>query len=259
MGLYYLSKMNTKQVQVLQKDCDLAFVPIGPTEVHSYYLPTMTDVVLAEEVCKRAAERLEKRGIKTLIAPPIEYCVADGLNTFPGNTTLRMSTVSALIEDVCISLSKWGFKNVVIIVGHGEPRNTEAILEGLKSAMNKDNTLNARFSEWTSKGMKNAEYLFKSEHPELEIHAGEHEVGMMLLRHPELVDREALNATEPLWATPDFWEKVSSHDPVYTFPELGAPDGYLGNPRVGTAETADKVFDVVADYVCEEVLGFMTK
>lgn len=255
--MFFLSDMNTKQVQELQKKCDLAFIPIGPTEVHSYYLPTKTDVVLAEEVSRRAAEKLEERGIPVLIAPAIPYCVADGLNVFPGNTTVRSETVSALISDVCLSLSKWGFRRIWIISGHGEPRNTEALIAGIQDAMKRDGNLDARFSEWTSKGMARAEHLMKSEHPELEIHAGEHEVAMIMLRYPELVDREVLSTVEPRWADASFWEKVGCHEHIYTFPELNAPDGYLGNPRVAEPETAEKVFDVVADFVVEEVLDAM--
>jgi len=257
MCLYYLSNMNTRQVQELQQKCKLAFIPIGPTEVHSYYLPTRTDVELAMEVSERTAKKLEKKGITALIAPPINYCVADATHVFPGNTTTRPETVSALIEDVCVSLSKWGFNNVLVISGHGEPKNTTAILDGIKGAMERDSNLNAKFSEWTTKGMSRAEPLMKSEHPKLEIHAGEHEVGLIMLRHPELVDREVLSTMEPNWADSSFWEKVSSPDSTYTFPELGAPDAYFGNPRVATAETADKVFDVVSDYVTEEVMTML--
>lgn len=257
MSVKYLSEMNTKQVEEFRKTCNLVFLPIGPTEVHSYYLPTCTDVVLATEVSKRTAHRLDKRGISTLIAPEIRYSVADGLNVFPGNTTLRMDTMSALIEDVCVSLSKWGFTNVLVISGHSEPRNCEAIQEGLNRAMQRDPKMNARLSDWTITGMARAEHLMKSEHPELEIHAGEHEVGLIMHLHPELVDMEALSKMEPNWADETFWEKVNCHDPVYNFKQLGGPDGYFGNPRLATPEVGDKVFDVVADYVVEETIAFM--
>lgn len=257
MQLNYLSDMNTRQVQELQKKTKFVFLPIGPTEVHSYYLPTRTDVVLAEEVSERTAKKLLDRGIETLIAPSIPYCVANGLNVFPGNTTIRPQTVSDLIADVCISLARWDFCNILVVSGHSEPLNVDAIEAGIRQAMERDSHINIRLSEWTSKGMARAEPLMKSEHPELEIHAGEHEVGLMMLRCPDLVDREALGKMEPNWADSSFWEKITDYSRNYTFPELGAPDGYFGNPRLATEETGDKVFDVVADYVVTEAMTLM--
>lgn len=257
MSLNFLSDMNTKQVQELQKKTKFVFLPIGPTEVHSYYLPTRTDVELAMEVSERTAKKLQERGIETLIAPPISYCVANSTNVFPGNTTIRPETVSALIADICVSLAKWDFHNILVVSGHGEPLNSYAIEEGIKQAKARDNNINAKLSEWTTKGMSRAEPLMKSEHPELEIHAGEHEVGLMMFRCPDLVDREALSKMEPNWADESFWEKVSDINNTYTFVDLGAPDAYFGNPRLATAETGDKVFNVVSDYVVEEAIALM--
>jgi len=259
MGLYFLSDMNTKQVEQLQKKTKLAFIPIGPTEVHSYYLPTCTDVVLAKEVSERTAAKLQEQGVDVLIAPPIEYCVANGLNVFPGNTTIRPSTVADLIADICVSLAKWDFTDILVISGHGEPLNSAAIEKGLEQAKERDSRINARLSDWTSQAMDLAGHLMKSEHPELEIHAGEHEVGLMMLRKPELVDREVLSKMEPNWADPSFWEKVSDFEKNYSFKDLGAPDGYFGNPRLATPETGDKVFEVVAGYVSGEALDLIKK
>lgn len=257
MSLNYLSDMNTKQVQKLQKTCNFVFLPIGPTEVHSYYLPTRTDVELAMEVSERAAKKLQEKGIDTLIAPPICYSVADGMNTWPGNTTIRPETVTALIEDVCVSLAKWGFKNILVISGHGEPRHIEAVEAGVQNAMKRDSNIQAKTSDWTARDRELAGHVMKSEHPELEIHAGEHEVGIMMIRCPELVDMEALSKMEPNWADSSFWEKVCSHEHIYTMAELGATDGYFGNPRLATADTGDKFFEIISDHVVEEATAML--
>ena len=256
MHLNYLSDMNTKQVQELQKKTEFVFLPIGPTEVHSYYLPTRTDVELAMDVSERTARKLQERGIETLIAPAINYSVADTANVFPGNTTIRPETLTNLVADVCVSLAKWDFRDILVVSGHGEPLNTAAIYAGIQQAKERNTRINAALSEWTSKGMERAR-PFMHGGPDTEIHAGEHEVGLMMFRCPDLVDREALSKMEPNFADDSFWEKVSDLTKTYSFIDLGAPDGYFGNPRLATPETGNKVFDVVADYVVEEALALM--
>lgn len=256
MCLNYLSDMNTRQVQKLQKRTRFVFLPIGPTEVHSYYLPTRTDVELAMDVSERTARKLLDRGIETLIAPPINYTVANSANVFPGNTTIRPGTLSNLVADVCVSLAKWDFRDILVISGHSEPLNMVAIQEGVRLAKERNSKICAKISQWTTEGMERAK-PFMHGGPDTELHAGEHEVGLMMYRCPDLVDTEVLNQMEPNYADDSFWEKVNDFSKDYSFIDLGAPDGYFGNPRLATPETGNKVFDVVSDYVVEEALALM--
>lgn len=43
MALNYLYKMTSTKIKELQPKCNLAFIPLGPTEVHGPHLPLMTD------------------------------------------------------------------------------------------------------------------------------------------------------------------------------------------------------------------------
>ncbi len=257
MKLNKLSDMNTNQVKELQKKTKLAFIPVGPTEVHAQHLPMCTDVESACDMVERAAVKLKKQGIECLIAPPVNYCLADVANVFVGNTTLRYETVAALIEDICISLAKWDFTKIIVVCGHGEAENVQAINEGVKNAMAKNDKIDGFVSEWLSIGMPKMKGVCKEEFPEYDIHAGEIETGLMLNRCPDLVDLEALSKLEPNWNGKTFYEKLEAG--IHNFIDLGAPLAYLGDPRMGTAETGEKIYDIFSDIVLDEALKLLNK
>ena len=193
MKLNYMYEMNTRQIRDVAQRTDIAFLPIGPAEVHSLHLPVGTDVESALDVCERAAAKLAAHGVETLIAPPVNYALADAVNCFFGNVTLRYETVVAVVEDICAGLGKWGFKHVILMCGHAEPRNTQALLEAADRAMKRDSSLHVELSDWLLGSDIGG--LLQCEHPEWDIHAGESETALMLNRRPDLVDMEAGHLT----------------------------------------------------------------
>ena len=106
--------MTTLQVEELLKKSSVALIPMGPTEVHGFYLPLCTDIETGIELAERTARKLGERGVECLITPAVPYCIANGLHAFAGNTTTRPETVKYLISDICTSLAKWGFRNILI-------------------------------------------------------------------------------------------------------------------------------------------------
>ena len=60
MALNYLYKMTSTKIKELQPKCNLAFIPLGPTEVHGPHLPLMTDsqrIGIVRKSSKKAAGR----------------------------------------------------------------------------------------------------------------------------------------------------------------------------------------------------------
>ncbi len=249
MKLNYMYEMNTRQIQEVARKTDIAFLPVGPTEVHSLHLPLGTDIESALDVCERAAAKLAARGVETLIAPPVNYALADAVNCFFGNMTLRYETVVAVVEDVCMGLARWGFKHVVIMCGHAEPRNTQALAEAAENAMKRDPSLHVEISDWLlGSGIQE---LLRCEHPEWDIHAGESETALMLNRRPELVDAEVLQTLEPNWEGERFFDRLAAGN---DFIGCRAYQAYLGDPRIATAETGEKVYDRYAEHVAAHIL-----
>ena len=86
----------------------------------------------------------------------------------------------------------------------------------------------ARVSRWYEVALPGLLYLLEEDHPEHDIHAGEWETALVLLRAPELIDRSALEALPPNLETRDISERRAAG--ARTFPELGAPEAYSGDP-----------------------------
>ena len=250
MKLNRMYEMNTRQIQDVVRKTDIAFLPVGPTEVHSQHLPVGTDIESALDVCERAAAKLADLGIETLIAPPVNYALAEAANCFVGNMTLRYETVVAVVEDVCAGLGRWGFRRIFIMCGHAEPRNAQALREAAENAMRRDPSLQVVVSDWLlGSGIQE---LLQCEYPQWDLHAGESETALMLNRRPDLVDTEILNTLEPNWEGEFLFDRLAGGN---DFIGCRAPLAYFGDPRIATAETGVKVYERYADHVVEEVLN----
>src|SRR5437588_490642 len=109
----------------------VAILPIGSTEAHGPHLPLATDVIISEEMSLRAAEKLKRQGVETLVLPAISYSVTDFSSDFPGTISIRKETAVALIRDICESLYQQGARLVVIANSHLEPEHVASINQAI--------------------------------------------------------------------------------------------------------------------------------
>ena len=249
MGLlHFLEQMTYPQVESLASRTDLALLPVGPPEAHGPHLPVGTDLIAASELCKRAARELAGRGTECLIAPLLSYCLAEVASPFPGTITVRAEVVAALVTDICRGLARSGFRRILIVSGHAEEENLAALRAGAEQA-GKSEAL-AEVSRWYGDALPNLLHLLEEDHPEYDVHAGEWETALVLLRAPGLVDRRALDELPPNWGTQNISERRAAG--ARTFPELGAPEAYYGDPRRATPETAERLYAALGKFVAEE-------
>src|SRR5918998_46951 len=217
--LHYLERMTYPQVERLAARTDLALLPVGPPEAHGPHLPVGTDLIAARELCERAAWELAGRSTECLIAPLLSYCLAEVASPFPGTITVRAEVVAAFVEDICRGLARSGFRRILIVSGHAEEENLAALRTGAAQA-GKAGAL-VKLSRWYGDALPGLLHLLKEDHPEYDIHAGEWETALVLLRAPELVDQTALDALSPNWAIRTISDRRAAG--ARTFPELGAP------------------------------------
>ncbi len=251
----HMFSMNREQFRKLAERTDLAFLPVSPMEAHGPHLPLSTDVLTACAMCGDAARKLEDQGIESLIAAPVNYCLADAASCFPGTMTLRPETLAAIVEDVCSGLARQGFRKVMIVSGHAEGPSIDAIQQGAERAGKACPGFRHHFSGFFAKGLPLAFRVCRGEHPEWDIHAGEIETSQILFLRPDWVDREALKTLAPNHAAEHFFEKWEAG--VRSFIDLGAPDAYFGSPALATAETGRRIFDIVSDFIVQEVKEYL--
>lgn|GEM_PF-590396 len=246
----FMFSMNREEFKELMRKTDLAFLPVSPMEAHGPHLPLSTDVLTATQMCIDASRKLQDEGIESLIASPINYCLADACH-FPGTATIRFETLAAIVEDVCTSLAEWGFRKFMIVSGHAEGPSIEAIKQGAENVKKKYPDFKFYFSDFFASGLPLTFDLCRGEHPEWDIHAGEIETAQVLYMHPEWVDIKTCRTLPANHAAEHFFEKIDAG--ADNFADLGAPNTYFGDPAAATGELGRKICDIVADFVAGEV------
>jgi len=98
--------------KIIRKKKQIAIIPIGSIEQHGPHLPISTDSDIVTEIASRLSEK-----IKGILLPTISYGISD--EHFPFfNLSIKKSTLSRILEDICESLIKNGISKIVIINGH---------------------------------------------------------------------------------------------------------------------------------------------
>jgi creatinine amidohydrolase len=238
--------MTYPQIERLAVRTELALLPVGPPEAHGPHLPVGTDYIAARELCDRAARGLAARGVECLIAPLLPYCLAEVAGSFPGTITVRAEVVAALVADICEGLASSGFRRTLIVSGHAEEENLAALVAGAEQA----GKATVKVSLWYQDALPALLHLLTEDHPEHDIHAGEWETALVLLRAPELVDRTVLDTLPPNWEMSEISERRAAG--ARTFPELGAPEAYSGDPRRATPATAESLYASLGDFIAQE-------
>ena len=101
-------------------DHHTVIIPAGATEQHGPHGPLLTDVLIPQEVARRAAPQLG-----AVVAPPINYALSYPHVGFTGLVHIRIPTFMALIDDLARPSPRSGFKRIVFLNGHYD--NTYAI------------------------------------------------------------------------------------------------------------------------------------
>jgi creatinine amidohydrolase len=245
-----LPDMTWEEVSEILEETDIVIVPVGSTEQHGPHLPLSTDNIQATELAKRTAARLAEEGIKVVAGPTIPFGTAPYHMPFPGTVSLSVDTLRAVIKEVCKSLYQHGFRRFALLLGHGGNMATmQVATEELAMELPDARVvfLNDMPDRW---GRGYIAELLTSE--KAEGHSGEGETARILLTHPDLVQMDRARVY--------YLEKADQeeHDdqpllgggmsvPVKSWKAV-TPYGSVGNPKLATAETGQKLYDLEVDW-----------
>ena len=96
----------------IEKKKQIAIIPVGSIEQHGPHLPISTDSDIVTEIAFRLSEK-----INGLLLPTISYGISS--EHFPFfNLSVKKSTLSRMLDDICGSLIKNGISRILIINGH---------------------------------------------------------------------------------------------------------------------------------------------
>jgi len=223
----------------------VAILPVGSTEAHGPHLPLATDVIISVEMSRRAAAKLNARGIETLVLPPVAYSVTDFSSDFAGTISIRRETAAALIRDVCVSLYAQGARLVVIANSHLEPEHIASINDGI-NMVNKDT---GRAVAFPDKRRRRWAATLTDEFRRGDCHAGSYETSLVLAARPELVREETRRELEQVPIS--IAEKI--REGATSFTQAGGTEAYFGDPRSASREEGEASYEALADMLVTSI------
>lgn len=102
------------QVEDYLKQVQTLIVPVGSTEQHGPTGLIGTDFITAQEISIMVGKKTNR-----LVAPSLNYGMANHHIGFSGSASLNPSTYILVIKDLVESWKSQGFKNFLFINGHG--------------------------------------------------------------------------------------------------------------------------------------------
>jgi len=233
--------MTVEEVQAYLKKNQTIILPYALCEQHGYHLPLDTDIRNAEYCSAALAEKLD-----CIVAPVLNYTFSGGM--LPGTINVKPNTFSNLVGEIIESLTLQGFRNFIIIPGHG---GSESMLH-LKESLRIQKWLNPALADdlimlcpiwdfsptWTK--------LFKTR----DYHASEAETSLLLHWCPEVVRKKIVMdkpaVAERLRDDPDSYQKRVSfttlkQEVVQTSQRADVKIGVMGYPERASAELGAKI------------------
>jgi creatinine amidohydrolase len=236
----YWEQLRSPQLKSLADVNAIVVVPVGSMEQHGPHLPVKVDALLATEVARRAALKVQTH--QPILVTPTVWCgLAEHHMDFCGTLTLDFETFHALLRNLCRSIRHHGFRRIFLLNGHG---GNIAALNVICSELVRelDGLRVVSGTYWTIPEVaeKFTEILEVQQNVR---HAGEAETSMMLALEPELVDQSILNQADGTPEIPFYGSGVSRW---VSFKEVSA-NGVIGSPSVATAAKGELLLEVASE------------
>ena len=103
----------------------VAVLPTAATEQHGPHMAVGTDVILCENVARRAAERAAER-TPVIVAPILPFGSSWHHYPFGGTISLTSPTFITAVQEALEGLVRCGFRKIVVLNGHGGYRPARA-------------------------------------------------------------------------------------------------------------------------------------
>jgi creatinine amidohydrolase/Fe(II)-dependent formamide hydrolase-like protein len=228
--------------EIVPEVTDRIILPIGTVEPHGA-CAIGADNVIPQNLAEMIWERCN-----ALIAPPINHgFTGASISRFPGAITVRPEVLEEYIYDVLKDLVRTGFRNVLIINGHGG--NTESAKNAM-TRLHQETGAHFMVVDWWTVYFEavNEAYGAKAQQPG---HGDMEEAALVMAYNPELVDRE-------------MYEKLGKDSVGKTRTEAGVvllpawstsmyPEKGMGYLDFDVAK-AEKYASLKADYIAETFL-----
>ena len=218
--------------EIMALDPEMAILSVGSVEQHGPHLPVMTDWVIASEMGKRVAEKLN-----AFLLPALPMSTCREHMGKKGCVWMEPMTFYQMMNDIIMSLKLQGFKKVGILQCHG----------GIFVMTPLVRDLNARYNPDLMVAVADGVSIFTPIHQEgivetPELHAGETETSQILALAPETVHMD-----RAVDFVPDVPRPYLNYGSIFR----ASPSGVWGEPSRATAEKGEKIQERMAELTIE--------
>lgn len=244
-----LYEMTREEVQEALTKTKIILLPAGAVEQHGPHLPLGSDTIQGVDMCKRTQALLAEEGLEVVVAPPFMYGLSSAHMDFPGTITLTPHTMLSVMEETCLSLYHHGFRKFALIMAHGG--NWPIMQVAAQSVVAQTQEADVICLNWLD--LVHDQYRNILTSKKHEGHSGEGETARMLSSTPGLVEMqrartyypEKAAATETAYPGGFFKPKRS----MKAITQIGS----AGDPTLATAETGDKIYDVIVRWLADNI------
>ncbi len=168
----------------------MEFKEAVPSKINTVILPTGTlephGVINngADITAPLALARKIAREVNAMIAPIIPYGMTGSMDAYPGAFSISETAYRAYARDVMIGLANDGFRNIIVINGHGGPQT--AVLNQLAAEIGREKRVRTLVVNWWSYASDVTLSVFGEDGG----HAGWNETAFIQAIDPNLVHKE---------------------------------------------------------------------
>jgi creatinine amidohydrolase len=239
-----LAALTSPEAQAALAKGAVALWPIGATEAHGPHLPLDTDVVIAEEACRRAGTRLREDGLGALVLPPLSFTVTEYAAPFSGTLSIPKDAALVYVREVALAAARLGVRAVCLVNAHLEPAHRGLLKEAVKAARAAEPAAPCPIGIADPAAARFAQTL-TAEFASGACHAGQYETSLVLAADPARV-REDLRQGLARHSA-DLLGAMQSG--AKTFLDAGMPEAYTGDPARATAAEGEQSYDRLAEIV----------
>lgn len=228
----WIKLMSSTEFAERKKTCDTVIIPVGAIEVYGPHMPMGSDIICAQDIAERVAER-----VNAMIGPSLEVGESYSLTKYPGTLYIRPSTWTAIIEDYMTSLLHLGFKNFMFINGHA---GNVPMVGQVCRPLERELGIKCAQVDWWRFTRNQALGVCETTGWMCHGHASECGTSVMLHLHPEYVDMSKAEKVTPKEG--DEYEKYGDIIDFTVFNET-TENGILGDATIATAEKGKEVVE----------------
>ena len=228
--------------EVVPSKTNTVLLPTGTLEPHGV-INNGADNTAPFAMAKTIAQR-----VNAMIAPTLPYGITGSMEAYPGAFQITESAYRPFIKQVLEGLAKNGFKNIIILNGHGGGQT--AVLQSVAAEVATERKVRTLVINWWSFASDETKEVFGEDGG----HAGLNETAFIQAIDPKLVHPEKYSGPEMTTAYPaaGTWSAVP-------FPSsIGLYQKGQGYPKFDQAK-ADIYYKKVTDKVANLVIDTVRK